>query len=61
VESREETIKALEDGKKLTSSVTGIQYKLIDGQLHSKNVERSEWVLSGLTFLNPCSWTNLRD
>jgi hypothetical protein len=45
--------------KKLTSSVTGIQYKLIDGQLHSKQMERSEWTLSGLTFLNPASWLNL--
>jgi hypothetical protein len=61
MESREATLKALEDGKELTSSATGIKYKMIQGQLYSKNSERTEWLLSGLTFLNPGSWLNLQD
>jgi hypothetical protein len=61
MESREDTLKALNEGKELTSSVTGIKYKLIDGLLYSKNFERTEWLLSGLTFLYPVSWLNLHD
>ncbi|MEJ2467815.1 MAG: hypothetical protein P8Y65_00925 [Campylobacterales bacterium] len=61
MESREDTLKALNEGKELTSSVTGIRYKLIDGLLYSKNYERTEWSLSGLSFYHPVSWLNLRD
>lgn len=59
MESKEATLKALNDGKELTSSITGMKYKIIDGHLHSRNSERTEWLLSGLTFLNPASWLNL--
>ena len=61
MESKEATLKALKIGKELTSKITGIKYKLIDGLLYSKNSERSEWTLSGLTFFNPGSWQNLQD
>ena len=61
MENREAVFKALNEGKKLTSKVTGIQYKLIDGQLYSKSGERNDWNLSGLTFDNPPSWLNLHD
>jgi len=61
MESREAVIKALDEGKKLTSTVTGIAYKLIDGVLHAKSSERSEWTQSGLTFCNPGSWQNLQE
>ena len=60
MESREATLKALKEGKKLTSKVTGIQYKLIEGQLYSKNYECTEWTESGLSFFNPASWENLK-
>jgi hypothetical protein len=61
MQNREAVFKALKQGKKLTSKVTGIQYKLIEGLLHSKNGERSDWSLSGLTFDNPPSWLNLQE
>jgi hypothetical protein len=61
METREAVFKALDEGKKLTSKVTGIQYKLIDGSLHSKNGERNDWNPSGLTFDNPPSWLNLQE
>jgi len=60
MESREAALKALDEGKELTSTVTGIRYKLIDGVLHAKSSERSEWTMSGLTFYNPGSWQNLQ-
>jgi len=59
--TREDTLKALTDGKELTSTVTGLKYRLVDGLLYSKNSERTEWELSGLSFFNPVSWLNLRD
>lgn len=37
MESREKVLEALSEGKKLTSTVTGLQYKYIDGKLHSRN------------------------
>ena len=61
MESREAALKALDKGKELTSTVTGIRYKLIDGALHAKSSERSEWTQSGLTFCNPGSWLNLQE
>jgi hypothetical protein len=60
MQSREEVFKALQEGKELTSTVTGIKYKFINGQLFSRNSERTEWLESGLTFLNPASWLNLK-
>ncbi len=61
MESREAVLNALQEGKKLTSSVTELQYMLIEGKLHSRRGERSDWQLSGLDFDNPVSWLNLRD
>ncbi len=60
MDSKEAVLKALHEGRQLTSDITGIQYKLIDGQLYSKSYESKEWTESGLTFLNPASWLNLR-
>jgi len=59
MESREATLRALNNGKELTSTVTGIKYKQLNGVLYSKNCERGEWTLSGLMFYNPGSWLNL--
>ncbi|MHC3994737.1 hypothetical protein ACXWTF_07890 [Thiomicrolovo sp. ZZH C-3] len=58
--TREETLKALKDGKELISSVTGLRYKIIEGLLHSRDSERVEWQRSGLHFYNPVSWQNLQ-
>jgi hypothetical protein len=60
MDSREAALKALKEGKELYSTVTGIKYKLVNGQLFSRNCERAEWSESGLTFLNPASWLNLK-
>lgn len=61
MESREAVFKALEEGKKLTSNITGLQYMLIDSKLHARHGERNDWKPSELTFENPVSWLNLRD
>ena len=61
MESREAVLKALDEGKKLTSNITGFQYTLIDGKLHSRHNERNNWEESGLFFDSPPSWLNLRD
>jgi hypothetical protein len=60
MDSREATLKALEEGKQLTSVITGLKYKLIGGHLYSRNSESKKWMESGLTFINPASWLNLR-
>ena len=59
MQSKEDVLSALDAGKKLTSTVTGIQYILINGRLHSRHMERKEWQESGLTFEHPPSWLNL--
>lgn len=61
MESREAVLDALAKGKKLTSNVTGLQYIMIDKQLHARNSEKTEWHESELSFENPPSWLNLRD
>ena len=61
MESREAVLSALDKGKELTSTVTGIKYKQINGVLYAKSSERSEWTQSGLTFCNPGSWLNLQE
>ena len=61
MESREAALRALDEGKELTSKVTGITYKSVDGVLYAKSSERSEWTQSGLTFSNPGSWQNLQE
>ncbi|HEX5624166.1 MAG TPA: hypothetical protein VFX57_06990 [Sulfuricurvum sp.] len=61
MESREAVLDALAQGKKLTSTVTGLQYILIEGKLHTRHGEKNDWNLSALCFDNPPSWLNLRD
>ncbi len=61
MESKEAVLRALKEGKKLTSTVTGLQYIMIEGKLHSRHSERNDWNLSGLDFQNPPSWLSLRD
>jgi hypothetical protein len=61
MESREAVLKALTAGKKLTSTVTGLQYIYIDGKLHARHGEKNDWNESALCFDNPPSWLNLRD
>ena len=60
MESREAALQALEEGNKLTSDITGLQYTLINGILHTRHSERKNWEPSGLTFESPPSWLNLR-
>jgi len=59
MKSREAVFEALKEGHKLTSSITGLQYMLIDGKLYSRHSERSNWNESGLGFDSPPSWLNL--
>ena len=61
MESREAVTEALNEGKKLTSNVTGLQYTMINGKLHARHGERNDWNPSDLGFENPPSWLNLRD
>jgi len=61
MESREAVFEALKKGKKLTSNVTGLQYTLIEGQLHARHGEKTDWHPSELCFDNPPSWLNLRE
>jgi hypothetical protein len=60
MDSREAMLKALKEGKQLTSVITGLKYKLIDGHLFSRNSESKKWMESGFTFMNSASWLNLR-
>ncbi len=60
MKSREAVFKALEEGLKLSSSITGFQYMLIDGKLHSRHSERRDWSESNLGFDSPPSWLNLQ-
>ncbi len=59
MKSREAVFEALEEGQKLASTITGLQYMLIDGKLYSRHGERNAWNESSLTFDNPPSWLNL--
>lgn len=61
MESRDAVFEALKKGKLLTSSVTGMQYQFINGKLHSRHGEKTDWQESGLQFDNPPSWLNLRE
>lgn len=60
MESKEAVLSALQEGKKLTSTITGLQYTLIGGQLHARSSEKTDWHESELRFDNPPSWLNLR-
>ena len=60
MKSREAVLEALNEGKNLISSITGLQYTLINGILHTRHSERSDWNQSELSFYNPPSWLNLK-
>ena len=60
MKSKEAVLEALKEGKNLISSITGLQYTLINGTLHTRHSERSEWNQSELSFYNPPSWLNLK-
>ncbi|MDX1295296.1 MAG: hypothetical protein R3302_03460 [Sulfurimonadaceae bacterium] len=57
--SKEEVIKALDEGKTLNNKISGVQLMMIDGKLHIRNLDRREWEPSELSFFNPPSWLNL--
>ena len=60
MQSKEAVFEALKEGKNLISSITGFQYTLIKGVLHTRHSERSDWNQSELNFYNPPSWLNLK-
>jgi len=60
MKSKEAVFEALKEGKNLISCITGIQYTLIKGILHTRHSERSDWEESELNFYNPPSWLNLK-
>ncbi|WP_373029038.1 hypothetical protein [Sulfurovum sp.] len=60
MKSKEAVLEALKEGKNLISSITGLQYTLINGILHTRHSERSDWNQSELNFYNPPSWLNLK-
>jgi len=60
MKSREAVLEALHEGKYLISSITGLQYTLINNVLHARNSERAAWNESELGFDHPPSWLNLR-
>lgn len=61
MESKDAVLDALKKGKLLSSIVTGMQYQLINGKLHSRHSEKTDWQESGLQFDNPPSWLNLKE
>jgi len=60
MKSKEAVLEALNEGKNLISSITGLQYTLINAQLHTRNSEKGDWNESNLNFYNPPSWLNLK-
>lgn len=60
MKSREAVFQALEEGHKLASTITGLQYMLIEGKLFSRHGERNDWNESSLSFDSPPSWLNLQ-
>lgn len=60
MQSKEAVFEALKEGKNLISSITGLQYTLINNILHIRNSEGGEWNQSELGFHNPPSWLNLK-
>ena len=61
MKSREAVFKALQEGQKLASKITGLQYMMTEGKLYSRHSERNEWNESNLGFDNPPSWLNLQE
>ena len=60
MKSREAVLEALNEGKNLISSITGLQYTLINNILHTRNSVKGDWNQSELSFYNPPSWLNLK-
>ena len=60
MKSKEAVLEALNEGKNLISSITGLQYTLINAKLHTRHSEKSDWNESNLHFYNPPSWLNLK-
>ena len=60
MKSKEAVFEALKEVKNLISSITGIQYTLINEILHTRHSERNDWEESELHFYNPPSWLNLK-
>ena len=60
MKSKEAVLEALNEGKNLISSITGLQYTLINNILHTRHSERGDWNQSELNFYNPPSWLNLK-
>ena len=60
MKSKEAVLEALNEGKNLISSITGLQYTLINGILHTRHSERSDWNQSELNFYHKPSWLNLK-
>lgn len=60
MKSKESVLEALREGKNLISSITGLQYTLINTKLHTRHSERGDWNESELRFSNPPSWLNLK-
>ena len=61
MKSREAVFKALQEGQKLASKITGLQYMMAEGKLYSRHSERNDWNESNLGFDNPPSWLNLQE
>ena len=60
MKSREAVFEALKEGKNLISSITGLQYTLINNILYFRSSDGGEWNQSELGFHNPPSWLNLK-
>jgi len=60
MKSKESVLEALHEGKNLISSITGLQYTLINAKLHTRHTEKGDWNESELRFCNPPSWLNLK-
>ena len=60
MKSKEAVFEALKEGQNLISSITGLQYTLINNILYSRNSEGGDWRQSELAFHNPPSWLNLK-
>ena len=59
MKSKEAVLEALNEGKNLISSITVLQYTLINNILHTLHSERGDCNQSELNFYNPPSWLNL--
>ncbi len=60
MKSKESVLEALSEGRNLISSITGLQYTLINAKLHTRSSEKGDWNESNLSFSSPPSWLNLK-